>query len=62
MKYEQTWEGEWFRPKQRGYRMGCCDCGLVHVVNFRVRDGKVEMQVYRHARATAAKRRKRKAA
>lgn len=61
MKYRKTTEGEWLEPTpQRGYKMACCDCGLVHVVNFRIRAGKVQFQVFRDARATAAKRRKRK--
>lgn len=25
---------EWIRPKQRGYLMGCCDCGLIHELDF----------------------------
>ena len=27
---------EWQLPKMRGYLMQCCDCGLVHEVEFRV--------------------------
>jgi len=27
--------------------LGCCDCGLVHWVKFRVVDGRVEMQAGR---------------
>lgn len=38
--------------------MGCCDCGLVHRINFRVQNGKVQFQAFRDNRATAAKRRK----
>jgi len=50
-----------------GYREACCDCGLVHLFNFRVLNSKtgkvlnnvtVQFQVYRHVRATAAVRRK----
>lgn len=29
MKYEEPKEGEWIRPIKRGYKMACCDCGLV---------------------------------
>lgn len=29
----------WIRPTMRGYMMACCDCGLVHELQFRV--GKV---------------------
>lgn len=64
---------EWIQPRMRGYRMMCCDCGLVHEIQFRVvfnRLGQwklvskrtiphfVQMKVKRHNRATAAARRK----
>lgn len=26
----------WVPPQMKGYRMGCCDCGLVHDVDFQV--------------------------
>ena len=26
----------WFSPVRRGYRMKCCKCGLVHLVDFRI--------------------------
>lgn len=59
MKYEVVVAGEWVRPVRRGYRMRCCDCGLVHVMDFRVRDGRAELRAFRDNRATAAIRRKR---
>ena len=36
----------WIRPKQRGFNIGCCDCGLVHSFNFRVTkyDGRHEAE------------------
>lgn len=27
---------EWFSPVMTGYRFGCCDCGLVHDMEFAV--------------------------
>lgn len=36
MRYKQVKAGEWVQPVRRGYRMKCCDCGLVHVLNFRL--------------------------
>lgn len=27
---------DWQSPVMSGYRMGCCDCGLVHDMEFRV--------------------------
>lgn len=26
----------WQHPKMAGYKMQCCDCGLIHEVEFRV--------------------------
>lgn len=58
----QKWdEGEWHEPIHDGYKMVCCDCGLVHNVDFQVRDGKqVQMRVFRNNRSTALTRRHRK--
>lgn len=61
MKYDKPIANEWVQPVRRGYRMMCCDCGLVHRLNFRVirwgRGFKVLFQVFRHERATASARR-----
>lgn len=27
---------EWIAPRMRGYNMACCDCGLVHEMQFTV--------------------------
>lgn len=27
---------EWVTPRRKGYYMGCCDCGLVHGLKFRL--------------------------
>lgn len=27
---------DWQQPRMPGYRMGCCDCGLVHDMEFKV--------------------------
>ena len=60
--YKAEVAGRWVYPKRRGYRLACCDCGLVHIVNFKLRRdrigrGKILMQFYRDMRATAAMRR-----
>jgi hypothetical protein len=58
VKYTQVYDQEWFRPTpQSGHKMRCCDCALIHVMDFRVRDGKVEIRARRDKRATAAARR-----
>lgn len=48
---------EWQQPVMRGYRMGCCDCGLVHDVEFRLVDGRVQLRARRNNRSTAQIRR-----
>lgn len=58
-KYEQVWDGVWFRPTMLAFREQCCDCGLVHVVDFRrVAGGGIKFRARIDARATAAIRRK----
>jgi hypothetical protein len=36
MSYEEPQSGEWVHPAMQGYKMACCDCGLVHRLDFRV--------------------------
>lgn len=50
---------EWVLPVADGYQMECCDCGLVHTVDFRVIDGRAQMRMRRDNRATLMKRRHR---
>jgi hypothetical protein len=40
------------RIRRRGYLAGCCDCGLVHRVDTRVRDGAIEQRIDRDEEAT----------
>ena len=57
---ENAVDGEWSRwvtPVMDGYKMACCDCGLVHVLDFAVVDDRVMFRARRDNRATAAKRR-----
>ncbi len=63
MRYTKHKAGEWVSPVHKGYKLRCCDCGLVHKVDFRVvtrGSGRkdVEFRVFRDERATAAVRRK----
>lgn len=60
MKYKEPKPGEWVQPIRRGYKMRCCDCGLVHRFNFRLWGRKrshIQFQVFRDERATSAIRR-----
>lgn len=62
-KYYKPKAGEWVQPVQRGYRMACCDCGLVHNIDFRVaaspsgKRWKAQFRVFRNGQATRAMRR-----
>jgi len=55
-RYGVQEDGEWVRPIVRGYRTQCCDCGLVHKMDFRIRDGRIEFRAYRDGRATGGAR------
>ena len=58
MKYKQPEEGEWVRPNMDGYKMACCDCGLVHILQFRVEDlDTIEFRAFRNNRSTGQMRR-----
>jgi len=63
MKYDQVKSGEWIQPYRKGYKLCCCDCGLVHTVNFRLvknkrgRGKKIQLQAFRDNRATGQVRR-----
>lgn len=56
MAYDKPAANEWVQPITEGYKMSCCDCGLVHELDFRVEKGKVQFRVRRDNRATAGKR------
>lgn len=61
-RYPQVYEGDVVRPVMTGYKMRCCDCSLVHVLNFEIVEVddelRVEFTAFRDNRATAACRRK----
>lgn len=62
MKYEQEYENEngwsdWVFPNRKDYRFSCCDCGLVHKMQFKM-DGKhILFKVKKDNRATGQIRR-----
>ena len=58
--FERPEPGEWVQPIRDGYKMACCDCGLVHRMDFRVRRGRVQFRAFRDNRSTAMMRRWRK--
>jgi len=60
-KYYHVTDGEWLTVAWRDNRDQCCDCGLIHKVNYRVnKDGQLEVQVFRDGKATGGARRAKK--
>jgi hypothetical protein len=59
MKYDylQVRSEDWIEPEMKGHISCCCDCGLIHVYNFKVVNGKVKYQAIRDQRATGQVRR-----
>lgn len=64
--YQQIHEGEWIEPTRKGFVDQCCDCHLVHVIDFAVVDkdknpipgATVQFKLRVDRRRTAASRRK----
>jgi len=60
--YKKVRDNEWVQPVRRGYKMRCCDCSLVHELDFRILSNKrgsfIQLRARRNERATAACRRK----
>lgn len=40
-------DGEWVTIDWKAQREACCDCGLVHVVDYRVEGGKLQFRATR---------------
>lgn len=65
--YQQIHDGEWIEPSRKGFVDQCCDCHLVHIIDFAVVDKKtrepvkgvtVQFKLRVDRRRTAASRRK----
>lgn len=55
--YHQVIDGEWLEIPMRGFKEQCCDCGLVHRLNFKLdANGKLLMQCFRDGPATGGAR------
>ena len=50
-------DGEWITAKNKKHRIACCDCGLVHDLEFRIIEGEFEFRAFRNNRATGQRRR-----
>jgi hypothetical protein len=56
-EYYHVKDGEWIEVPKRGFKEQCCDCGLVHRLNFRINaQGKIEIQAFRDGKATGGAR------
>lgn len=56
MKYSQWYDGEWEHLQQKEkHKIMCCDCGLVHEVTLKVKDGKIMMRMKRNDKARKKK-------
>lgn len=57
MKARQIIDGKWYTPNPY---VGCCDCGLIHRIEHRVRNGVVQFRVWRKSRLSAQRRKTKK--
>jgi hypothetical protein len=54
-------DGEWVAITAKGHKNACCDCGLVHTIDYRIaEDGSFQVRFKRDNRATGQVRRKMK--
>ena len=37
----------WVQPVMHGYLLSCCDCSLVHRLNFRIYKGRIQFKAQR---------------
>jgi hypothetical protein len=52
-KFKKIKDGQLVRPKMDGYLIGCCDCGLVHRIDFEItRMGILKFRAYRDDNST----------
>lgn len=56
MTYDRPSAGQWVQPIRKGYKLACCDCGLVHRMDFRIHKQRAQFRVFRDSRATGAMR------
>jgi hypothetical protein len=57
VNYPVLKDGVWLTPKYKKFKMICCDCSLVHDVDFRVKNGKIQIKITRNNISTALARR-----
>jgi len=59
VRFPKVKAGQWVQPVRRGYLMSCCDCALVHRMDFRVVEGRVQLKAWRAMGHTKALRKRR---
>jgi len=52
MKLHKQKDGEWVKPKMKGFKMGCCDCGLIHRLDFKIIGKEIAFRAFRMPRLT----------
>ena len=55
--YPKVNSNEWVQPITNGYKMACCDCGLIHEMDFNIVKNRVQFRARRNNRATGQFRR-----
>jgi len=55
--YPEVNANEWVQPVKKNYKMACCDCGLIHELDFRIVKNRVQFRARRNSRATGQFRR-----
>ena len=55
--YPKVNSNEWVQPIRKGYKMACCDCGLIHEMDFKIVKNRVQFRARRNNRATGQFRR-----
>ncbi|KKN75926.1 hypothetical protein LCGC14_0376340 [marine sediment metagenome] len=53
--YIQRHDGEWIDVTD-GQLLACCDCGLIHKVEYAILDGRILKRAFRDNRETAYRR------
>ena len=63
-RFRKAKDMEWQQPVMKNYLMACCDCGLVHGMDFRVvwnpkkKKNQVQFRAWRAPKYTSAQRKK----
>lgn len=50
----------WVQPVMTGYLLACCDCSLVHRLNFRLYKGRIQFKAQRAPAYTLRERKRRR--